>query len=53
MKKIQSQLDETQTVYDTYIKGLIRFDSQYSSVWNDFENTTKQVNDSIVNGDYK
>lgn len=53
MKKIQSQLDETQTVYDTYIKGLLRFDSQYSSVWNDFENTTKQVNDSIVNGDYK
>ena len=53
MKRIRDSLDETQSAYDTYIKGLVQFDAQYSVVWKDFNNTTKQINDSIVSGDYK
>lgn len=51
INSIKSTLEENETIFNTYVEGLLNYDQTYSEVWGKVLSAQKEYNDAVLNGD--
>lgn len=51
INEIKTTLDENETIFNTYVEGLLNYDQTYSEVWGKVLSAQKEYNDAVLNGD--
>lgn len=51
--KIKDKISGSEDIFNTYVEGLLQYDTTYSEVWGNIITQQKKYNDAILNGDEK
>ena len=51
INSVKATLQDNETIFNTYVEGMLNYDSTYSAVWNKALAAQKEYNDAVLNAD--
>lgn len=51
INSIKTEIEESETIFDTYVEGLLNYEAEYSDIWGQILSAQKEYNEAVLNDD--